>query len=766
MYRKLLKNDITNNIFQSLNIAFFIMLSVAFLSAAGQLTVQLTTSIEHLFQTAKTPHLLQMHTGEIDLVRMREFVSSHPEIETFQVLDFLNIDNALLSFNDNSLKDSVYDNGFSVQSPEFDYLLDLKDEIIQTKAGEVYVPIFYSTAGLAKEGDILHIGNYSLRVAGFVRDSQMNSSLSVSRRFIIHPSDYDKIKEYGTTEYLIEFRLKDLQHLSKIENAYSNAGLESDGPPFLTYPLFRIVNAFSDGISIVALLLISMLIISISLLCIRLTLLAKLEEDYRELAVLKALGIPLADIKKIFLCKYLFIAAVASFVGFLLSFVIKQPLLNNMKMFFGETKASIGIYVVGASLSLLVFLIICLSMNRLAKKLKDLQLNPAFDNQKEGKHLSLSALPQSLLPAISDLLARKKIYSTMIVVLILSIFVLTIPMSIYSTISNRDFVNYLGLGSYDIRIDLAQIAGKEKDIDGLISQLEKDDAIAKFDIVTAKMVDYQNESGETYKLWVDFGNQENFPIKYIDGKAPASDDEISISKLKANELSKKVGDKLILNIDGKEKIMNISGIFSDITNGGKTAKAIFDADSPDTIWMIVRIDLKENIAAKDFIGQYQSQYAFAKFSDAQTYLEQIFGNTISMVKRITSVAFFASILLIFLIAFLFVKMLYLKDLGQNALLKAIGFTNREIRNQYFLKSAIILAVGLLIGNLLSVTLGDSMGSGILSLIGIAGVRFVRNPLFIYFIVPLAMLFSTMLATHLGISGLQHIDIAQWLKEDL
>ena len=126
MYWKLLKNDISNNRLQSFNIAFFIVLSVAFLAVAAQLAIRLNTSVSTLFKKAKTPHLLQMHTGEIDRERIELFVESHPEIEEYQVLEFLNIDGSMLAFNKASLKDFVYDNGFSTQSPKFDYLLDLK----------------------------------------------------------------------------------------------------------------------------------------------------------------------------------------------------------------------------------------------------------------------------------------------------------------------------------------------------------------------------------------------------------------------------------------------------------------------------------------------------------------------------------------------------------------------------------------------------------------------------------------------------------------
>lgn len=766
MYWKLFKNDIKHNIFQTVHLAFFIILSVAFLAAAGQLTLHLTTSVQSLFEKAKIPHLLQMHTGTVDRLRMEEFVRTHPQIEAYQILDFLNVANSMLTLNGNSLKDSVYDNGFSVQSPTFDYLLDLGGNIIQAREGEVYVPIFYHSSGLAETGDFLTLGEHRFQIAGFVRDAQMNSSLSVSKRFLLHPKDYARIRELGTLEYLIEFRLNDLSQSAEIETAYTNARLESDGPPMITYPLFQLVNAFSDGISIVSLLLISMLMIGIAFLCIRFSVLAQLEEDYRELAVLRAIGLPIQDIRRLFLSKYLVIAAISTFVGFLLSFALKIPLLQNMKMFFGKTSNRLWMTMIALLLSGFVFFVIVLYMHHLAKRLNKLSLTRTPTDAQVDCIRSSFILPRQLHLALSDLLARKKVYLTMGILFILSVFILTLPLSIYSTISDRNFVSYLGIGLYDVRVDLSQMEGKEEQIQKLIRKLQIDPSVRKMDIITARFVDYRTETGATRKIWTELSDPTLFPIRYITGRAPLHQNEIALSKLQADDIDKTVGDRLELLFDGKEIPVTVSGIFSDLTNGGKTAKARLHTAYTDPVWMILPIELQEEVDTTRFIQSLQSDYPFAKFTDTQTYLHQIFGNTIAMVRRISQIAFVSSLFLIFLIVVLFTRMLYVKDKSQHALLKSLGFTNRAIRHQYFIKIGLVLIAALLIGNLLSLTAGDRLGSMILSMIGIHGVQFVKTPLLSYLLIPLALSASVLSAVTFGIRSLKHMNIAQLLKEDL
>lgn len=765
MYWTLFKNDIKNNPLQSFNIAFFIILSVAFLSVAGQLAIQLNNSVHTLFENAKTPHLLQMHSGEIDRARMDLFVKAHPEIEEYQILEFLNVDASLLSFNKHSLKDYVYDNGFSVQSPKFDFLLDLKGKRIQPKDGEVYVPVFYQNLGLVQEGDFLNIREHKLRVAGFVRDSQMNASLSVSKRFIVSENEYQKLEKWGKLEYLIEFRLHDLAKSSALEAAYAEANLESNGPPFLSYQLFKLVNAFSDGIAIIALFLVGLLIIGISFLCIRFTLLAKLEEDYKELAVLKAIGLPLSRLKHLFLAKYLFIAGIASIGGFLVSFYLKRPFLNNMKIFFGETKENGESYLVGFVLSVLVFLVIYLYMNYLAKRLQTLTLNETSIADKGRVICSLSALPKVLQLVVSDFLFRRKMYFTLILVFVLSLFVLTIPMSIYATISDKNFVNYLGVGTYEIRVDISAQSSNEKEINTLLEELKKDTLVKKVALYTSQLVDYKTEEGKRQKLWIDSGNQSQFPIQYIFGKAPLAEDEIALSKLASDELGKKEGDRLILLLGEKERPFVVSGIYSDLTNGGKSAKINFEIDSKDETWTMLAIGLKERVKASELIKAYQKRYFFAKFTDTETYLNQIFGNTIEILKKTTLIALVISLFLIFLIVGLFVRMMYLKDRGQNAILKALGFNRRDLYLYYRIKILFSLLVGLLIGYFLIWTVGDKLMQMVLSFIGVYGVHFVRQGFLMYLLLPFLIFISAFLATNIGVKGLKEMNIADFLKEE-
>ena len=56
------------------------------------MTSSLLMSIDQMMLTAKTPHLLYMHTVELNVDRMNDFVTSREDIADFQILEMINVE--------------------------------------------------------------------------------------------------------------------------------------------------------------------------------------------------------------------------------------------------------------------------------------------------------------------------------------------------------------------------------------------------------------------------------------------------------------------------------------------------------------------------------------------------------------------------------------------------------------------------------------------------------------------------------------------------
>ena len=773
MYRKLIINDFKKSKLISITITAFILLAALLTSLAAILSVSLFTSIDDMMKSAKTPHFLQMHSGEINLQKLSVFAEKLSHVEEFQVLPFLNIEGAEIIIGTDSLAGSIQDNGLTVQSERFDFLLGLDGTRLQPNQGEIYVPIYYYKSGQASIGDRVEIHGLPFQVAGFLRDSQMNASMISSKRFLVNEADFARVREYGKLENLIEFRLTDPSAVSAMEAEYLSAGLPANGPPAITYSLFKMANAIDDGIMIAILMLISALVIVVSFLCIRFTLLAKIEEDYREIGVLKAIGLKTRGIKRLYLVKYGALAGVACVAGFVGSLFAKEPFLTNIRLYMGETSGTELGVLIGILGAFMIFAVVMLYVNSVLRRFKRISAAEAIrfgapqEKSKATRGFRLSGnriFSPNVFLGLKDVLSRKKLYVTMLIVLVISSFLMIVPHNIYNTIAQRNFMTYLGIGECDMRIDIQQTGNISEKTEQIASQMAQDSSIKAYTVLTSYMFDTRMADGSASKLKVELGDHSKFPISYSIGRAPQTETEIAVSKLVAEDKKLDLYNKMLLMVDGEEKTLTVCGIYSDITNGGKTAKAIFNTRGDSVLWSIIPVRFQNGVNIEGKVAEYKNAFSFAKVADINEYMTQSFGGILQAVQKVSYAAIAAAAVLILLVTLLFMKMLLTKDRYSIVVLKSLGFKTREIRIQYLTRVFVVFAIGVFIGTMLANTLGELVGVGLIASFGASTFRFVVNPMFAYLFSPVLMSVCVGVAAWLSLSGISSLKIPEFIKE--
>jgi putative ABC transport system permease protein len=778
MYYRLLRNDLRKSKAITLTTVLFVAAAAMLVSLAATLVVNLSGAIDTLMSQAKTPHFMQMHAGALDQASLAAFAEQNQAVADFQVVEFLNVDGAQFVFAapgsaGHSLADSVQDNSFTVQSEKFDFLLDLDGRSITVADGEVYAPLAYVQDGTARVGETVTVAGKTFTIAGALRDAQMQPVLSSSKRFLVSPNDFMALQPSGRVEYLIEFRLHDLDSLSAFEAVYSAAGLEANGPT-LTYPLFRLFNGLSDGLMIAVILLVSALVIAIAFLCIRFTLLAKIEDDYREIGVMKAIGLRVADIRKIYLTRYIAVAAAGSLFGYALSFIFQDALRANIRLYMGESENAALAPLLGVVSVTLVFLAISAYVNGVLGRFR--KISPAeavrYGVSQEKSvgarrlRLRLHSLPGvNVFLGIQDVLMRKNLYLTMLMVLVLAAFIVVVPQNLHNTIASNSFITYMGVGDSDLRIDIQQTGHIAEKAAEIAAAMEQDPAIAQFVVLTTKTFRVKPAgSAEEHPIKVELGDHSVFPLTYAAGRAPAAENEIALSVLNASEMGKSVGDAITLVWHGRETTFTVCGTYSDVTNGGKTAKAVFTDDTADIMWSVITARLADPTRMDETIAGYADRFAYAKVSDIDAFIQQTYGGTIRAIGAASYAAMGVALALTVLITLLFMRMLVAKDRYAIAVMKAFGFTNADIQAQYIARSMFVLAAGIIPGILLANTLGEALAGAVIASFGAASFQFIVNPVFAYLLSPLLMAGVVLAATVFGTLDAGQIKIADHIKE--
>ncbi|MBP2622762.1 ABC transporter permease [Streptococcus oricebi] len=777
MFQRLIKNDLAYNKVTVSVIAIFLLLSMTFSLTATRLTTGLTSSISHFLQVSKSPHLLQMHKGEIDRKRLADFVKKQTAISHYQIVDFVNIENADIKVNgQKKLQDSVQDNGFSSQNRAFDLLLNEHNQPAQVQKGEIYIPLFYYSNHIIRLGDDISIKGLTFKVKGFVRDPQMNAGLVSSKRFLLHPADLEKLKTLpaASLEYLIEFQVKKLTQTKAVEQAYIKAGLESNGPPMISFATIQIINGINDALLILVLVGLCLALIFITFLCMHFALLTKIEEDLQQIAIMKVMGLPYSFIKKIYLAKYYFLCLASIILAWGLSFLISQPLSQNIFLSTGVSQIPLYSSFLEIGLASLLCLIVVWLAGRPLKVFKKMTPAQVLTLAKAGQarkkksknYLSLPKNPylDQIFFSLKMIFSHKKMYLTMFLIVSLTGFLVLLPANLAHTLGHKSFVQHLGVGQAHIRLDISQTSQIEQKAQELVQKLEGDERVDKISSSSSKNILAQDSKGKEEKLRVSLGDHSTFPIKYIEGQAPVQAKQIALSRLNAEDLKVKVGDQLSLKIDGQLKKLTLVGVYSDLTYGGKTAKATFKTKEAESLNSVITLTVKSATYKKQILKELKKTYPNYRITDIDGFIEQTLGSTITTIQNIQQGLFWVGILILFILMTLFVYMIMTKDRTDIALLRMLGFPQARIKSHYLLALGLIILLALGCSFLALISLGQGLCNLLFSGFGLSQLELLLNPSQTFLMIPLALLASGLLAAYFSLSLIQKLEIPRYLKE--
>ncbi|MFU2018235.1 FtsX-like permease family protein [Peribacillus butanolivorans] len=744
MFLKMVKNDFVRQKIVTISVFVFIAMAVLLGASAINNIANLIQSMSDLQERAVPADITQMHSGEFDQAEIDKFTEEQREnIAMQETMVLLTLDGSNIHFGNNqTMAGTVQDISFVVQNKKFDFIMDLDNKKLDVTEGEVAVPIYFMQQYDLKIGDTITVksGEYENEfvISDYARDYEMNSSLTSSKRFVINQADYNEmlLKQAGELEYLIEFKLHENGDSQGLQTAYIEGGLPANGPT-VGGKIFLMFNAMSDAAVAMVIILISVLLIIIASLCIRLTFLATIDEDLREIGVIKAIGISKKDIKKVYLNKYRVMSVVAGIIGYLLSFAVVNLFNGNMRLYISSDLSGNLKYVLSLIAPLLVYFMIVMYCKKVLKRIDKISAVEALrkDSMERGKNQKYSFpllknkfFSTNIYMGLRDVWKRFKLYRLLFFIFIVCTFIVILPINIYNTMNSPEFSTYMGIGKSDMRIDLRRTDSITEDFKKLQEELKNDSDIEKYAAYITSSYQVKNAESWDY-MNIETGDFSVFPLNYLEGRAPEGEGEISLSFANASKdgLNKNVGDEVAVKVGGEEKNLKVTGIYQDITNGGKTAKAhtSLGVNVEAVLWYIVYMDVAQGVDIREKMDYYQNAYDSAQVNDIKEYTRQTLGNIIDQMSTVVIGAFAIAVIIAVLITALFLRMLLSKDMSQIAIMRSMGLTSKNIKHQYMAGTMMVLILGIIVGVLASNYLGELLVSMAMSTMGAAKIEFVH-----------------------------------------
>jgi putative ABC transport system permease protein len=298
----------------------------------------------------------------------------------------------------------------------------------------------------------------------------------------------------------------------------------------------------------------------------------------------------------------------------------------------------------------------------------------------------------------------------------------------------------------------------------MLEKIANDEEVDRFSPLVSAQYSILKETGERELITIETGNFSLFPLNYLQGKGPDLENEIALSYLNAKDRDLQIGDFLTLLIADTEKQMIVCGIYQDVTNGGRTAKALLPYDPARVLWYNLVLDIKPGISIQKKVNEYSAEFHPARITDLDGYLGQTFGNTIEQIGQVRVVAIMVGLFIAVLITSLFLRMLIVKDSSRIAIMKSMGFSLHAIRIQYLTTAIILLGLGVTAGTVFSNTAGQYLVGFLGSFMGASRIRFIIDEFAAYILMPLSLLTVVVVTTLISIRGIKENSIAAAIAE--
>ena len=779
---KIFKNDFKRNRTGNIALILFMTLSVTLVVAATIVVVQLTTSMTEMYKVAKPPHFLQMHKGNIDQKRIDDFNSSYDGVTAWQTSPMINVYSSDLNIygkDSFSLSDSRLDISLVKQNENYDLLLDSDRNVLQMNKGEIGVPIVLRNSYDINIGDTVELKSKGtikkFKVTDFVHDAQMNSTLVYSTRILISDEDFEELfGVVGESEYLIETYFTDSSMASAFQTAYENEDLPQNGPA-VTYQMIFLLSAFTDIIMAMIIILVSILIVIVALMSIKYTLMATLEEEIGEIGTMKAIGMTHKDIRNLYLKKYNIMISAGIIIGYVIALIVSSLFTSHVSNTFGKQPFSIltiGIPIVACIFIYLISNYYCKNILKRLKKVTvvdALVLGKGFDKKnrvRDGLYRS-KRMPVNLILSIRETFYNFNGFIIVFISMIVVSSIMIVPVNLLNTLQSKEFIPYMGSPIADMLIEVD--SGEELDSRyGVINKfIKEEDSIKEYEQLKTVRVETMNSDNQWMNLHVGSGEDAGKGLMYLSGNQPLKKNEVAVSKLNSDEMDKRVDDSIVLRFNGIEKSFIISGIYQDVTSGGMTAKSTYKFEGVGAEKYQFIINFNDGIDVEEKASQWSEEIGTGyDIQPMEELIDQTLGVVSKQVQIATNAVLIIGILMIAFIVILFMKLRLAKDVSEIATVKAIGFTNFDVRKQYLYKMIIVSAAGIFVGTVVSNILGEKIVSLVFSImgLGISKLTFIINPWIAYMILPLILLAVTAVMTWISTRNIRNYNIISLINE--
>lgn len=774
MYLNILKKDLKRKRAMNVILLIFIILATMFVTSSVNNIISVTMALDNYLDMADAPDYLVMTINKslnIDVEKIIRNASSIKSCGTEKVI-FMSPDNLIVK--EGSRKAPSGTNMFQCDSDlSINYFLTDKTILKDVKPGEIYVSDNTAeTIGL-EIGDKITVEiegiSREFTFAGTVKDAVLGSKMAGIHRYIMSSEDFESYISNVTIKNLYGGDLYYI-HTDDLDKTVSEISEASDSFIFTGDRAFLKFSYVFDMIVTGVLLLVSVLLIAIAFVVLRFTITFTLSEEYREIGVMKAIGISNLKIRGLYLVKYAALSVVGAVIGLVLGFPFGEMLMSiSSKSIIISNQNPIFINIICALLVIAVILLFCYGCTGKVKKMTPIdairngQTGERF-HKKSLMHLGKSKLPTTSFLALNDIVSSPKRYGIVTLTFFLCLSLMLILSTIVFTMKSGTLIHAFGYTEYDISVSMDGrfmqylVEGGRENIEKDLADMEE--ALAKNGMPASCSIEI------SFVLSVSHGeNKSNIVVnqgigttmdmyEYTKGTVPKNGHEIAITKISAEKLQADIGDTVTMKTTEGDKEYIITAFFQTMYNQGDGIRLYTDEDInyiQAQGGSSAHVSFTDNPDEEEIERRIKKIKTLYPESGEVLTCKQNVSDTIGVADTLDTIKQLIAVLTVVLAALITVLMersFISKEQGEIALMKAIGIRDGKIFAYHTLRFVFIGIIAVIAGEIFALPL-THLFDPIFKMMGMElGVDYLINPIEMYLVFPLVIMITTAVSAFL------------------
>ena len=763
MYLRILKKDLKRKKTMNVILLLFIILAAMFVASSVNNMISVTTAVDGYFEKANVPDYWFVTMDKEELERYGKFAAENDSEYGITELIQINPNTVLVDGEKLDYANTSCISALAEKTKVFD---KNDNEITHINDGEIYVTaeVANSVENDFSVGNTIEITDgektKTFIIKGTMKDAMFGSSMIGMTRFLISDNDF-------------EFFKNDDAGILYSVNVYTDN--ESYYDNFLSLQLNTIFNVNKSGIKLMYMmdmiiaaifLVVSICLILISMVILRFTINFTMSEEFREIGVMKAIGLKCRNIRQLYIIKYLAISIAGAITGFILSIPFGKMMLKDASdNIIIDGSSSIWLNGLCAVLTVAVVILFCFMCTAKIKKITPID---AIRNGQNGERfkaksrmsLGKSRLKPAVFMAANDVFSSVRRFVSMILIFSLGLLLIVIPANTANTIQSDGIIKWFNMAECDNILSIETVFRINTDKKEMLTEKlddvknflkEKGIEADVFQEAMFRVIISKNDKRASSLAFQGLNGVTCSEYDYLEGEPPKNPNEVAVTKYLCENIDAHIGDYVYIKNGNDTKKYIITATYQSMNNMGEGIR-FYEGEELNYDYVTgsfgIQIRYKDSPESKQLDERkklLEEKYTEGKVYTAGEYINYAIGDVAGKLGSIKKLILIVVAAINMLVTVLMVKSFITKEKNEIALLKSLGFKNKFIIGWQTFRIGIVILISVILASAASTPLSKLIITPIFKMMGAENIKFQINPLESYVLYPLVVLAVTMLS---------------------